>query len=54
MKVKEFINLRQFYMSVEEYSFKLIMLSRFAPSLVSKPRDEMSRFVTGVSSLVKE
>ena len=26
----------------------------YAPSLVSKPRDEMSRFLTGVSDLVKE
>ena len=30
------------------------MLSKYAPSLVSNPRDEMSRFVTGVADLVKE
>ena len=30
------------------------MLSRYAPSLVSKPRDQMSRFVIRVSDLVKE
>ena len=41
-------------MSVEEYSFKFTRLSRCAPSLVSNPMDEMSRFVTGVTKLVKE
>ena len=41
-------------MSVEDYSLKLTMLSRFAPSLVSNPRDEMNRFVTGFADLVKE
>ena len=30
------------------------MLSRYAPSLMSNPRDEMSRFMTGVSKLVRE
>ena len=33
-------------LSVEEYSLKFIMLSIYAPYLVSNPRDEMSRFVT--------
>ena len=41
-------------MSVEKYSLKFSMLSRYAPSLVSNPRDEMSRFVTGVTDLVRE
>ena len=41
-------------MSVEEYSLKFSMLSRYAQSLVSNPRDEMCRFVTGVADLVKE
>ena len=41
-------------MSVEEYTLKFSMLSRYAPSLVSNPRDDMSRFVTGVADLVKE
>ena len=54
MKVEEFINLRQDNMSAEEYSLKFTLLSRYAPSLVSNPRDEMSRFVTGVANLVKE
>ena len=41
-------------MSVEEYSLKFLMLSRYALSLVSNPRDDMSRFVTGVVDLVRE
>ena len=40
-------------MSVE-YALKFSMLSRYAPSLVSNSREEMSRFVTGESDLVKE
>ena len=30
------------------------MLSRYTLSLVSNPRDEMSRFVTGVANLLRE
>ncbi|XP_069144358.1 uncharacterized protein [Solanum lycopersicum] len=41
-------------MSVVEYSLKYTNLSKYAPSLVSYPRDEMSRFVTGVSDDLKE
>ena len=48
-KVDEFINLRQGGMSVKEYSLKLIKLSKYASSLVSNARDEMSRYITGVS-----
>ena len=33
---------------------KLSTLSRYAPSLMSNPRHEMSRFVTGVAELVVE
>ena len=54
MNVDEFINLRQGSMSVEEYSLKFILLSKYVPSLVSNHRDEMSRFVIGVDDLVKE
>ena len=50
-KIEEFINLRQGIMNVVEYALKL---SRYAPSLVSNSRDEMSRFVNGVSDLVKK
>jgi len=52
--VEEFINLRQGSMSVKEYSLKFTLLSKYATSLVSNPRDDMSRFVTGVSDLIKE
>ena len=41
-------------MSVEEYSLKFSMLSKYAQSLMSDSRDEMSRFVTGVADLVRE
>ncbi|WP_353839331.1 hypothetical protein, partial [Acinetobacter baumannii] len=45
------MNLKQGNMSVEVYSLKF---TRYAQSLVSNPRDEISRFVTGVVDLVKE
>ena len=38
-KVHEFIILKQGNISVEEYSLKFPMLSRYFPSLVSNPRD---------------
>ena len=41
-------------MSVAEYSLKFSTLSRYATSLVSNPRYEMSHFVTGVADLVVE
>ncbi|KAK4726954.1 hypothetical protein R3W88_031871 [Solanum pinnatisectum] len=53
-KVEEFINHRQGSMNVHEYSLKFTLLSMYAPSLVSNPRDEMSRYVMGVSDLVEE
>ncbi|XP_049399874.1 uncharacterized protein LOC125863954 [Solanum stenotomum] len=53
-KVEKFINLRQRGMSVQEYSLKFTKLSKHAPSLVSNPRDEMSRFVTGVADTIEE
>ena len=52
--VKEFKNLRQGNMIVEEYSLKFTLLSKFAPSLVSNPSDQITRFLTGVSDLLKE
>ena len=53
--MKEFINLCQQGISVQEYSLKFTKLSSYAPSLVSDPRDEMSHFVTAVSDdLVEE
>ena len=43
-KVDEFINLHHGSMSVLDYSLKLTKLSRFGPSLVSDPTDEISDF----------
>ena len=48
VKVEEFINLCQGGTSVQEYSLKFTKLSKYDPSLVSNPRNEMSNFVTGV------
>ena len=52
--MEEFINLKQGIMSVEEYSLKFSMLSRYSPSLVSNPRYEMSCFVTAFADLGRE
>ncbi|XP_049372734.1 uncharacterized protein LOC125837700 [Solanum verrucosum] len=51
-KVEEFINLKQAIMSVKEYSLKLTLLSKYAPSIVASPRDMMSRYLAGVSKVV--
>ena len=48
-KVTEFINLCQGGRRVHEYSLEFVKFSKYAPSLVSNPRDQMSHFVTGVS-----
>ena len=52
--VEEFINHRQGGMSVLDYPFIFTKLSKYAPSLVSDPRDEMNSFVTGVLDDLKE
>ena len=54
VKVKEFINLKQGNLSVDEYSLKFSMFSKYALSLLSDSRYEMSRFVIGVADLVRE
>ena len=41
-------------MSVAEYTLKFSTLSRYIPSLVSNPRDEMSHFMAGVTNLMVE
>lgn len=48
----EFINLRQGYTSVKEYSFRFIQLSKYAPFIDSDSRAKMSKFVWGLSGLV--
>ena len=53
-KVYEFINLHQGGMIVKEYSLKFIKMFKYASSLVSNARDEMSRYVPGVSEELEE
>ena len=52
--MEEFINIKQGNISVEEYSLKFSTFFRYASSLVSNSRDEMSCFVMSVADLVKE
>ena len=47
--MEEFINFYQGGMSAFDYSLKFTKLSKYAPSLVSNPRDEMNPFLTGES-----
>ena len=54
IKVEEFINFKQGNMNVKEYSLKLSMLSRSAPSIMSNLRDEMSYFMSSLVDLVRE
>ena len=48
-KDEEFINLKQGFMTIKEYSLKFVKLSRYVTSIVSNNRDEMSRFLTGIN-----
>ena len=41
-------------MILEEYSLKFTLLCKDAPSLVSNPRDELSKFLIGIFELVRE
>jgi len=52
--VEEFINLRQGSMNVQECALIFTQLSKYAPSVVVEPRDEISRFVMGVSDLLEK
>lgn len=52
--MKEFINICQGGVSVRDYSLKFNKLSKYAPSLVSNPRDKMSHFLTGVFKVLVE
>ena len=53
-KVEEFINLRHGRMLDKEYSLMFVKLSKCTSSQVSNSKDEMSRFVTGVSKDIVE
>ena len=48
-KVTEFINLRQRWKSVHEYSLESVKFSKYSPSLIYDPRFQMRHFMTGVS-----
>lgn len=47
-KVEQFSNLCQGGISVLGYSLIFTKISKYAPSLVSKPMDDMSHFIMGV------
>ena len=50
--VQEFINLKQGNSSVREYALKFTKLSKYAPFMVANPKAQMSKFISGVSSMV--
>ena len=52
--MEEFINLHQGGRSVHEYLLEFIKLSKYAPSSVSDPGDQMIHFVIGVSEDLQE
>lgn len=39
---------------MEEYSLKFTFLYKYGPSLVSTPKDDMSMYVIGVSTFLKD
>ena len=53
-KVEEFINFKQGSMTTREYSLKFVKLSKYATSLVSNSRDEMSRLLTVINGDLEE
>ena len=53
-KVMKFINICQGGNSVHEYSLEFIKLSKYSPSLVLVPSEQMSRFVIRVSEDLQE
>ena len=52
--MEDIINLHQGGMTLQEYILKFIQFSKYASSLVSNTRDEMSHLVTGVSDYLLE
>ena len=53
-KVEEFINLKKGSIAVREYSPKFVKLSRYATSIVSNNKDDMSRFQTRTNGDLEE
>lgn len=51
---EEFIIIKQGNVSFEEYSLKFNLLPKYSPYLVSNPKYELSRFLTGFFDIVKE
>ena len=50
----EFINLKQGKLSVMDYALKFTLSSKYAPRLVTNPREFMNRFMREVSELVEK
>ena len=50
----EFINIIQGGRSIHEYYLEYIKFYKYVPTLVSDSRDQMIRFVTGVSDCLQE
>lgn len=48
-KIKEFVNLKQERMSIQEYALKFHQLSRYAPEMVSSMRARIHKFVSRLS-----
>nr|XP_010315790.1 uncharacterized protein LOC104645625 [Solanum lycopersicum] len=53
-RVEDLIDHKQGSMTVREYSLNFLKLSRYATSLVSNSRDEMSRLLTGIAQDLEE
>lgn len=49
VKTKEFVNLKQGRMFVQEYALKFNQLLRYAPEMVFSMRDRMCKFILGFS-----
>ena len=49
-----FMNLNKGSITVREYYMKFVKLSKYATSLVSNNRDDMSRFLSGISNNLEE
>ena len=51
-KIQEFINLRQWGMSLKEYSLKFTQLSKHCPIMVADSRAKTNKFVMGISNFM--
>ena len=53
-KVEKYINHKQGYMNVKEYSLRFVKLSRYATSLLYNSREEISRYLIGINRDLEE